>query len=185
MHRIDDFLIDRIFDPFAKKFQVVTGKSCYFLAQMCFWFCSSICVITAIVSYLLGLFTLVESIPIVVVSFLNSLLFLKCIDCMKRLQKKLEDKPSNAIYPSRLEYQFFRLGCVFLVQYNTVMLSILWNNKAGFILFSSLSVTLLGFVLALYFFACTPLPPGRSKIGEWADNFRAFFAKTQTHNSHC
>ncbi len=177
MFGLDDFLVDRIFNPFAKRFNVLTGKSCYFLAQMSFMLSAAISVAGGVYGVLSFDYTPRDECLLIVLSFISSYMFIKSSDWPRNEQKRFERK-GKVLCTSRIDHQMFRIGLLILIPIIAYSIRLM-PDKVGRDIFSFICLTIAGFDLALYFFACTPLPPGESKIGEFATNFKAFFAKRE------
>ncbi|EKE27682.1 MAG: hypothetical protein ACD_3C00171G0001 [uncultured bacterium (gcode 4)] len=178
MYKLDDILVDWIFNPIAKRFQLLTGKNCYYLAQICFIMCAIASIMIGVYDFMFAPYTLSEKLRLAAVLFINSNLFLLAGNWMHEERVKFEKMRKKALCNGRLEYQFFRLGLMLLILYINFMIPLI-KDDFGKQYFEFISLVLTGFELALYFFACTPLPSGESKIGECVTNFKASFAKRE------
>ncbi len=167
--KLDDWLIDNVFQRFAHWFQRMTGKDNFYLAT-----CSGM------ISVLVGFYinALLNSHPIdyLITCSMVGVIIGSSIISKKRYEGENRgtltptlNSERNRTYPTLFRVLFLGVGFGHII----ILISIIitashWSKILEEIL---LEVLLLGFIGHLYFVACTPLPPQKGKIGELIRSF--------------
>lgn len=142
--KVDDFLIDQVFQKFSDKFQKATGKNCYFLAKQL---------------HLLGgmFFSLLSIREVFSIKFM-AVVGVICCFYGAYYCHHLEKVPFNGFMNPNRPWAIKRI--ILLILYSTT--SIIAIRHSDLIL-PGLSISLL---CGAYFGDCTPFPPCQSKIKE-------------------
>jgi len=162
MKILDDFLIDRIFEKFSHKFQVATGKTCYYLAKICHILVaatiSCLCIMYVqdphnLISQKIG------SILLCIAVIVQEMYWSNKYDNKDREHLDSKEKTMNS---ARLELRRFRL--IFVGLFLIVGWFYIPAIKTLYIKDYLVWISILLQVIYLYFHSCTPLPPCTSKI---------------------
>lgn len=182
METIDSLFIDKIFQPLSHKFQIWTGKTNFFLAYIFFYFG----VFSSISSVLLLLFLspnkIIEMVPLLIVSIVETYLFLSCANWAKERDEYFKTSNKSTMNSSRLQHILVRMALLFGVTLYSFLL--IYSTKLAIgvkVMLTGLDFTFMILSTALYFFACTPMPKGESKVGEFVKSLKAGFLKTSSH----
>lgn len=176
MRFLDDLLFDKFFDPIHKKFQILTGKTCFYLAFIFFIMAGSVNCVFSICLYCIGTLKTHEFLVSMIVGAFMFTLFFNLGKRVKRLEAEFLSKTCDkmTMNPRRITHLFPRMA----------MLSypVLWSIlTTGFftrqIDFATIEVVLLSSfaTCGIYFLCCTPIPRGESKIGEFIKSFKERF----------
>lgn len=167
---IDDFLIDKVFQKISNKFQILTGKTCFSLARY-FWL--SLAIIYCLFFYLgyerdnpISLYIIFFVFTIWIISFC-----LYRVSDLLKVEKEIEnfELTENTVNIRRLTHFMSRIVITILWTYYLICLSIfLPENIIDTVIGFSLSIS---WVCSIYFEACTPLPPCKSKVKECIKGF--------------
>lgn len=171
LEKIDDLLINGV-EAFSHKFQILTGKNCFFLAKVmlvitiCFSFVGIFCVYKneEKIAGLVIAFTTFGLIIALSFSLIYSYKFVEN-ECIKMLQRGLKN-PSRLSNKDRLSLIIPASILIFFsipAYYNS-------PDHPVFLIFMPFLTACI--VLSLYFSYCTPLPPGTSKVKQWINSFK-------------
>ncbi len=176
----DDWLLDRVFQPFSDWFQKLTGKSCFFLAY------ASVA-LNAIASSVNDLFKGDEIAAdrswahLSAFSMLTAGLFLYLV-YVTESKWHTSKGGGECLYGNEA-----RVGGLLFFLRQPVLLA--WGTSFSFTFcMGIIKFTIEGcsgviaattFVTTLYFASCTPLPPQKSKIRKWLGNVRSFIARAR------
>lgn len=180
MERIDNFLLDRIFEPIAHKFQIFTGRSNFYLANVFFYFCAIFLVIMAICMLVFVKGEMIGKISLIIVNMFSSYLFLSCCAYAKKKDREFENSRERTMNSDRLEHIILRYALVTCsVMMSCFIIAAMLNSKGYSVIMTLSSIFFLVFFMgiALYFFACTPLPKSESKIREFIKSLKINFMK--------
>jgi hypothetical protein len=159
--KIDDLLIDYIFQPFAHRLQQMTGKDNFFLALIC-CMASTLCLLCASI-YRNG--TPHYFIP----GFLSLVGFLNCWSISRNYYNSNKRQSTRTFNDSRIRHFNFRLVSLILLFITIILVTcsgmIFDQSDIDAIEGSLLTCSALFYLSYSYLLACTPLPPGTSKIG--------------------
>lgn len=159
----------KVFQKFSNFFQKATGKTCFFLARICFILCSA----------LFGLSFLVfasfhKDGALAALSLISICCFLSIAS---DIQKKEDGLGSEEHFANEaLEtLSLFRISIVFFI-FIFFLLSTAFKGErtAGL---RVLKISYLFMIAGLYFVSCTPLPRGKSRIREWIESLSKLFGK--------
>ena len=159
----DLYLLDNVFQKFANKFQIATGKTCFALAKYCYFGMSLSCIL--IMAYFLEKREYIGSsifVPICLF-WIN-----EAYGRHKDDKKFIERKDERSYLNFRRLYSWYRLGQWAIVSITLFPPSITPPYDIRNISTALYGITL---ILAIYFEACTPLPPCRGKVKEWIKSF--------------
>ena len=168
LQRLDDFLMDFIFEPTVKKIQTWTGKNNFWLARL-------VCYVTFLMFSLYGLFVYNRESPYFGIGCWVYIFYetMKSFKKIKRSENRYEDQVNKYgayLNLTRIEYSISRpLGNVLFILIS-ITLPIYVNN----FWYNILGTTGLFFNWLIdYLISCTPLPPSQSMI-------KALFKKWMT-----
>jgi hypothetical protein len=174
---MDEYIVDRIFQKISDRFQKLTGKSCFFLSQMC-WIIAA--------CFEIHLLFIEMSNPKNNVA--DSFLFRGLAAFVYLLNAFFaHDKDKNFALRSERMANFDR---VMLREFRSIVTIVFvliiipkWVLfvKAGKPITSSNIIgdlICISIMAAFYFNACLPLPPSKSKVREWLESTKKFFAET-------
>lgn len=183
LDRMDDYLIKR-YQRLTNKFQVCTGKTNFWLAK-----------ILAEISFVMhsflqitwfvrdkGILTKTIDAFVLIVGLGAFLVMRKA--CERREAESFSEK--GVMNDAVLKHQRLRLWIIFLSSFTLaiailgLVVSIKILEVRGCIIFSASAVMNVSLISSAYFYACTPLPPQKSKLKEW---FRSFFKKPITQSA--
>ncbi len=156
MKRIDDWIFDSVFEPFAHGFQKLTGKDNFFLAHCC----SLIAWITILVVAIIE----EKGVPVAATIILGfiSLFFYTGVVLFKSRYEKVEARQRK---PNALRNDIesrARIKKLFVSIVLVVIFFVVFPQFRRVALIFEFFIT--GFE---YFTACTPLPPCRGKIRDF------------------
>jgi hypothetical protein len=164
MSKIDNFLIDQIFEPFSHFFQKITGKDCFWLAAV--FFC-----ITFVAVEIKNI--LDKDLFWAIAHAMNFFwLYLVTRDLSPQIRSRVSRGLKNEIRNhSTLAFLrkimiFFCLVHLLLGMMMPLYLTFIWG------------VVIHSFTYALYFASCTPLPPQKSSIKAFLEGLATFFSPT-------
>ncbi len=160
MFDLDFWLLDKIFEPFAKKFQILFGKNCFFLARIFYFLASINCMLFVYIAFFVSK-TRQEH------YFMNTFWLLYSISMLLRSLKMAEreeyspESSEESMNPERLLLRFDRLsnGVIIIIFSFGIIAD---NGLEQAIIFLSIIFE----QIALYFRSCTPLPPCKGKAWE-------------------
>jgi hypothetical protein len=159
---VDNFLIDKIFQPVANKIQLLTGRNCFFLTR----FFLMIMFLSIGVALFFGGMKLSGTVLLMALNVLN-------IAGLKHAMRRL---PEYSEFANPLRIILVRpriLATMFLVADVAAHFWRVsqWVGNIGFLSFICLW-------LSGYFMACTPLPPQKSWARETVEKLKAAFSGT-------
>lgn len=178
---LDDFLIDEVFQKFAWWFQKLTGRTNFWLARASYLMAALFVIPWLIPFQLSPLPSSLVIMTILALLYLAATLWIN--QKLKEIEKKFLERQSEEAtvsqfrivgVPLRIIGIFVCLiisGWSILFYKVTANMGFLWG-----IAFSVFSVK------GLYFFSCTPLPPGKSKVKEWLKSLKAKFIPVYGEN---
>lgn len=170
---IDDFVIDRLFQPFSHKLQRFIGKDNFFLTRCC---CFLEGVLITLFLILFNKNTLIKPewyqlflISWGVAGFITALFPLRIKKIEEETLNNLEKGYGNS---ERLRFPTLRsIGVVFF-PFVPIACQDFFPRPFIFLPISFLFCSL----LSNYFIACTPLPPAKGKVEEWWASLKFSFS---------
>ena len=159
MEKIDNFFIDRIFQPVADWLQDLTRRSSYYLAAYC---CAGVSLTSLLVAYL----QFGESILQTVLSFGCSLISISMARAQMKKDDDLYERPSKSIDNDRLDPVLLVCRPILAVMFLAIdipfIIKKVYSNT--FTLTDGIGEIFSIFLLAAFYFAaCTPKPPAPKK----------------------
>ncbi len=174
---LDALILDGIFQPFAHWFQKLTGKDCFFLARTS----SFVLLTTGLISdsfeqnHLRSPVIIAFSTPMTLMIFFVAW---SCIALSQRFMDKANEGQAAAVgNPVRHMSRSVRMVVVgFWFLESRLLVSVILHPTIG----ESAGRLYLPCVIAiLYFVACTPLPPAKSKIRVLLEKARSYLASVR------
>ena len=167
-------MLDKIFEPFSRWFQIVFGKNNFFLARCVFWFSIIFLIFQTLgIMYFSG-GKYLEYTPILLANMFSSSLFLKLIASAKEKEKVYDESFRNTMNPERVYFSMHRsilaILCIYMISMNAFVFFTSKELQVKFMIFSICSTVIL-LTVAIFFMACTPLPKCDSKIKEFLKGF--------------
>lgn len=156
--KIDDVLIDYGFQKFAHWFQRLTGKTCFFLGKWMFALSSA----TLTVQSTVFLFTSSrkwESFLTLFLALMHGLLVWR----LETKERSWEKGPKEFLNEDRAIFLHVRVLC-FMAMVPLNVWQVLSFTIGGDVIDGLEALWTFLYVSGLYFSACTPLPPSKSKI---------------------
>lgn len=161
LRKFDDFLLDGIFQKISNSIQKLTGKSCFSIAKYCF-FISAVFAAYTSVSRLLSHESprILDLIDVVVGLWF---VFMQRQKERRHVNESLQSVTGNI---ERLKFFWLRSICTLDAIFLVWHYSMRSTNQMFF-----REVDYIAFAVALYFSACSPLPPAKSLIKMWLESF--------------
>lgn len=196
LERIDERILE-LFTKFSHRFQRQTGRTNFFLAKVA----NAILLVVAVITLQKLIETL--SIPlnqfvyvILIFSHLFQVFFLFIALLMGSLcflgeyiesRKKSNENTAN---PNKLVIKETRLSSLRVICYIPVMIFLAYSLETHLTPGTSVYKFLISIyfqellaLVCVYLLSINPLPPGKSKVRQWVDNFQAGFQKRQPLSS--
>ena len=170
--KIDSWLIDSVFQPFSHWFQRLTGKDNFYLARMVLY-TQLFCVGIMTTWFPLVLIFLLLLCPFVTIALIKIISITENV-CHEDLVSGCRNRYYNA--PMVVLTRMFAVFSFFLLQMQMVRMEI----DIGFVTGMSAAhfTVCISVIIVLYLCACTPLPPGESKIRKWLNSLKGSFSSS-------
>jgi len=161
--KVDGAIFDLLFQPFSDWFQRVTGKSCFFLSK---------------VSFVVSIFALIgdaayHNFSLVIMAFNTVLIMLIGGTIYSKIENErnfdFSSDGERFMNPKRISIKEMHSRIIWLAATLLFLLPVLVYHKIGEAWFPLFA---LFYSIGLYFNACTPLPPSKSKVRIWADKLK-------------
>jgi hypothetical protein len=175
LRRIDVYLIDRVCQKISNKWHLLTGKNCFWIAKLFNSLRFLLAVVFCLMDPAKGTLGISNIHPIyfIPISVIGLAVFCDSIG-IKEYEKRCHKNEMfrNENYNSRYICRVFGLMILVISAVGCFILSASTKTFAlGAFLFS------LSWCLLEYFASCTPLPPAKSKIRQWADAAKGFLVE--------
>lgn len=172
-----------LFTKFSHWFQRLTGKTNFSLARLCLG-PYGIGLLTIGLGYWLPLLPMQPPLVVSVAMFLSFVLIPFRVYVTHEAEKSFQDNPSivpQMRFPEQSGDPLQRVLFLLTSPYTSLlMLLVHQKNKQGILLLSLIAGATWGYHAAYgYFLLVTPLPPGKSKVRQWIEEFHAGFGKRQ------
>lgn len=163
---IDSFLLEKVFQNFSDFFQMATGMTCFFLAK--------IAIILSFVSWVIHMISDPGDNPYLLFFFSLFTLYLAynawqltviadVAEWQMNEGRRMKNPAALALFPPRfLSLLIFPLSLI-------GALSLRGHGWASDQRLLYLNVFVMFGVIWIYFFSCTPLPPGEKKAKQWLE----------------
>lgn len=166
LNMIDDWLIDRVFQPFQNWFQKLTGRDCFFLAY------------SAVFVFLcadLGHDFMEKRSSFLFTGTITLFIVLAVFVVIADQAYKAKSGNANVccLNSARVEWLnslFRKVMLSIQLFFSPILLIVILEPSLHHLCFG---VGCVAPIFALYFAACTPLPKRPSKIGQWLSQLRA------------
>jgi uncharacterized membrane protein len=163
---IDSFLLEKVFQKFSDFFQMATGMTCFFLAK--------IAIILSFASWVIFVISDPDDNPYLLIISLFTLYLaynawkLTAIADVAEWQmnegRRMKNPAALALFPLRflslLIFPLSLIGALSLRGHDGWISDLRLLYLTAFVMFE---------VIWIYFFSCTPLPPGESKVKQWLE----------------
>ena len=170
LEKIDEFLRNGV-EAFSHKFQILTGKNCFFLARMMLVIAICISFVGIYCSYkdetkFVGLVIACTGYGVIILfsSFLIYSFKIKekiYMELLKRGFRNPEALDRTRII-NFLSVLYLSISCPFAC----------YNIPAHPVFLIFMPVAMIFVIISLYFISCTPLPPATSKVKQWINSFK-------------
>jgi hypothetical protein len=169
LHRIDDFLMDKVYQKISNKFQVLTGRTCFSLERYRLTGLAIIYTLLTFTSFGEVKKYTADGFIIFMVVILISLLLFKIYESHKE-EKLFDDITKDTLNIKRITLFYSRV--VSLINWSLYLIFPILNIIEREIYDFTISLLLpIFWVSSVYFECCTPLPPCKSKAKEWIKGF--------------
>ncbi len=174
---LDDYLIDKVFEKFARWFQISFGKTNFWLAKVCLWAtiiaCSQIILLSLIFCDSCPAMVFIIFICLVMISSTLSIIR-KC----EAEENKFFTQETTTLNRVRITQRLVRIFSVYLIIFLSIeavlFIVFSWNgiDFFGFLYLLMSSIAQYTIIAGVYFYACTPLPLGKSKAKEFIESLK-------------
>lgn len=171
LEKIDDLLINGV-EAFSHKFQILTGKNCFFLAKVMLIIAICISFIGILYVYkdeekIAGLTIAFTTFGVIIVYSFTLIYSYKFVEneCIEMLKRGLKN-PARLLSKDRISLIIPALLIIFF------SIPAYYNSPAHPVFLIFMPFLVVCIVLSIYFSYCTPLPPGISKVKQWINSFK-------------
>lgn len=178
MEKVDYFLVER-FQQFAHRFQKLTGRTNFWLAAIAYkihLFNFILFIAASTIKDIKNNKIVEELVFLVLLSLITLVLSKITMLSVKRCERK--DRDFFMGNQGTMNHNFISLSGLRIMVLLVTITNCLGLGLVAFVLGMAEFIFMLLFgifyVMALYFEACTPLPPGKSKVEEWRELWKAW-----------
>jgi hypothetical protein len=170
--KLDDFLMDEVFQKFVWWFQKIFGKTNFWLARVS-------CTIFIISAILVAATTLIKQNSLLSAFFyvfwLLPLIFFyeNYRKDFKRNEEQLfEEGIQKKVNERRIIWILPRILLIWITPFFVISNFIVYFKNGELLTLISEIIYNLSVLLVFYFASCTPLPPAKSKVKEWLESWQ-------------
>lgn len=181
LEKLDNFILDNIFEPFAHKFQIYFGKNNFFLTYLTLYFFFAYSLFSLVFEIIYLKHSIIESVIMFIATVAVNIFVFDAMNTVKNEEKKTDDEFGLKVANwRRLHFSTHRsiLLIFLLLHFSFVVLTVISDNKIETVYYEvQIFIKLSIIVISIYFSACNSLPKGDSKVKQWIDGFKASFLK--------
>ncbi len=166
--KLDDLLLDHVFETFSKKFQILTGKNCFFLARIFHILTASLVSILGFVHIKSNILPTSEKLSTVLLCLLVAAQEVFWAHMRQKDEIMGEKEIKETANIARLSLKGLRKIMIAI----QIFMGIFYINLLPFLKNKDYLVwsTVVCQTIYVYFTSCSPLPPCTSKVKEWLQN---------------